>query len=284
MTRPRLAELAVHPVKSTARRPVTEARVLPRGLADDRSWVVVGGDRVAVTARDAPALLQIVADTPVTDPSVSSALRLRAPGAETLEIGPTPSSGELVPVRLFSNHLQGRAAGAEADGWIRSRLGRNDVRLLWCHDPQARQLNPAHSEPGDHTAFADGYPVTVASQASLEQLNDWITETAASRGDGDPPQVGQERFRANLVVTGTPAFAEDRWQRIEVGPVRLRRAKQVDRCAITTIEPRSLARGAEPLRTLGVHRRSERGVLFAVHFIPETTGTIRAGDRVTVLE
>ena len=79
-------------------------------------------------------------------------------------------------------------------------------------------------------------------------------------------------------------FVEDGWSRIQVGRVRFRQAKPVDRCVITTVDPFSLERGREPLRALARHRRSERGVLFAVHLIPETTGAVRCGDEVTVLE
>ena len=41
-----ITSLAVHPVKSTAIRPLPSAEVLPRGFADDRSWVVVDHEGV----------------------------------------------------------------------------------------------------------------------------------------------------------------------------------------------------------------------------------------------
>ena len=47
-------------------------------------------------------------------------------------------------------------------------LRRSDLTLVHVH--QARALNLAHSSPGDATAFADAYPVTLASAASLERL------------------------------------------------------------------------------------------------------------------
>ena len=49
MSEPRvqLAAIAVHPVKSTAVRPVREAVVEPWGLAGDRRWMVVGPDNRA---------------------------------------------------------------------------------------------------------------------------------------------------------------------------------------------------------------------------------------------
>ena len=82
-------------------------------------------------------------------------------------------------MRLFSRELQGVPGGVEADAWVRKALGRDDVRLVWCDDPTRRRLNPEFSRPGDHTAYADGYPVTIASEASLRRLHDWIVEGGA---------------------------------------------------------------------------------------------------------
>ena len=96
---------------------------------------------------------------------------------------------------------------------MRKALGRDDVRLVWCDDPTRRTLNPAHSRPEDFTAYADGYPVTIASESSLRQLNDWITEGALERGEEPPAPLPMQRFRPNLVVDCETPFAEDDWTR-----------------------------------------------------------------------
>ncbi|WP_170313267.1 MOSC domain-containing protein [Nocardioides gansuensis] len=278
----RLTGIAVHPVKSTAIRPLPASEVLPRGLADDRSWIVVDGAGAAVTAREAHALLAVVADTPATWPGLGAALRLRAPGLDALHVG--LPAGDPVPVRLFSRELRGIPAGVEADAWLCKALGRDDLRLVWCDDPTRRRLNPVYTREGDHTAYADGYPVTLASTASLARLNDWVAETAVERGE-EPVAVPMERFRPNLVVDGNEPFAEDGWSRVQVGEVRLRMAKPSDRCVLTTVDLDTLETGKEPIRTLARHRRAADGtVLFAVNLIPETTGRITLGDEVTVLD
>ena len=276
-----ITQLAVHPVKSTAVRPVDSAAVQPRGLVDDRSWVVVDAEGVLVSAREEHGLLALTADTPRTDPSVRRELRLRAPGLP--DLGLDVPAGDLVRVRVFSQELQGVPAGPEADDWLRSALGRDDVRLVWCDDPTRRSLDPRHSRPGDHTAYADGYPVTLASEASLRRLDDWIAEDARARGEAAPPAMEMARFRPNLVVDGDEPFAEDGWTHILVGDVRLRMVKLNARCVITTIDPGTLATGKEPIRSLARHRLVDHKTLFAVNLVPETSGTIRVGDPVTVL-
>ena len=274
----RLVQLNVHPLKSGAIRPLESATVLPRGLADDRSWMLVDPDGRLVSAREVHDLFRVVADTPATDPAVDGALRLRAPGHDDLQLdrpGATP-----VPVRLFSLDLEATPAGDAADDWLRSVLGA-DVRLVWCHDPARRRLQPGFSAEEDHTAFADAFPVTVASLASLRQLNDWIAERALEVGEEHPDPLPVERFRANLVVDGDEPFAEDHWRTLTVGGVDFRVAKPVSRCVMTTIDRGTLTTAKEPIRTLARHRLFGGKTMFAAHLVPVSAGTISVGDEVT---
>jgi uncharacterized protein len=275
-----LQSIGLHPVKSTAIRHVDHAEVRPWGLAGDRRWMVVDADSVLVTARELHALFTITADTPETDPSTPAALRLSAEGHGWIDVEEPESRP--VPVRLHRHDLLAREAHEDASAWVRQVLGRPDLTLAWCDDPTRRPLNPAHSQPGDHTAFADGYPVTLASLDSLALLNDWIVEEVLLRGEQPAPPLPIERFRPNLVVEGAAAFAEDDWQRVHVGAVTFRKAKLVDRCVMTTISPDDLTTAKEPIRTLARHRQWDHQTWFAIQLIPESTGTIAVGDQVTV--
>jgi uncharacterized protein YcbX len=275
----RLVQLNVHPLKSGAIRPTDSTTVLARGLADDRTWMVVDGDGRLVSAREVHRLFHVVADTPSTDPSVTAALRLRAPGHPDLLVDVPRAAA--VDVHLFSLDLQARPAGPDADAWVRSVLERDDLRLVWCHAPERRSLQPGFSRPGDHAAFPDSFPVTIASLASMRRLNDWILERALEVGEVPPEPLPVERFRANLVVDGDEPFAEDGWTRVVVGGVGFRIGKPVNRCVMATLDPVTLATAKEPTRTLARHRRFDGGkVLFAVHLVPETTGRISVGDEV----
>ena len=275
-----LRAIGIHPVKSTAIRHVDRADVRPWGLAGDRRWMVVDGDGTLVTARELHGLFTITADTPATDAATSAALRLSAEGHEPIDVD-EPEIGH-VPVRLHDHDLLARPTSDAASAWIRRVLGRDDLSLVWCDDPTRRSLNPAYSKPGDHTGFADGYPVTLASLDSLARLNDWIAEGAAERGEQLPTPLPIERFRPNLVVSGAEAFAEDSWRRIRVGDVTFRKAKDVDRCVMTTISVADLTTGKEPIRTLARHRQWDGKTWFAIQLIPENTGSIAVGDTVVV--
>ena len=273
----RLSGLALHPVKSTATRAVRHAEVEAWGLAGDRRWMVVGPDAECLTAREDRTLLGLVADTAATDPTLESGLRLTAPGLDPIEVH-APDT-DAVPVTVHGRGLTARPAGDHVTAWLRAALRRDDVALVHVADP--RPLNPQLTRPGDATAFADGYPATLASTASLRRLNDWVAQTAVERGEEPGPPLAVERFRPNLVVDGDlEPFEEDHWSEVQVGAVTFRVVKPVDRCVMTTIDPTTHEGGHEPIRTLARHRRWDGLTWFGVQLVPEVRGTIRLGDEV----
>lgn len=274
----RLSGLHIHPVKSMAIRSLTSSEVQFRGLVDDRSWVVVDAEGHLVSAREFPALFSVEADTPLTAPGLTHPLRLRAPGRSDLMVEvPVAPLGSVV---MFGHTVAGTEAAPQVQHWLREALGRDDLSLLWCHDPASRSLDPTYAAPDDYTAYADGYPLTLANESSLDQLNDWIVAGAAERGEEPPVPLGMERFRPNLVVRGVPAFEEETWQRVRIGEVTFRVTHPSARCVMTTVDPKTLERGKEPIRTLARHRRVGSKVRFSVNLIPDNTGTLCLGDEV----
>jgi uncharacterized protein YcbX len=132
-------------------------------------------------------------------------------------------------------------------------------------------------------SFADGYPLLLTSEESLGALNDWIAEGARA-AEGPVPM---RRFRPSVVVSGTPAWAEDGWRRLRIGPVDFRAVKGCDRCVLTTIDPDTAVKGHEPLFALARHRRWDNKVWFGVNLIPDDPhpgAVIRPGDLVQILD
>lgn len=261
-----VVSLRIHPVKSTAITRLPSAYVGLAGLRGDREWMVVDDHGAMVSAREVPELFGVHA-TPN-----EGGVRLEAAGAGAIQIE-RPNAGQ-VEVTMFTRPpMLARRAGDAADAWVQEAVGRAGLRLVWCDDPTRRTLNPEFSRPTDHAAFQDGYPVTVASLASLRQLNTWIEDA-----DGEPIEV--DRFRPNVVIDGDVPFAEDDWTSVRIGRVSFRAAKPVDRCAMTLVDPDSLARGKEPIRTLSRHRKWDGKTWFCHHLIPDGEGEITVGDPV----
>jgi hypothetical protein len=161
-------------------------------------------------------------------------------------------------------------ASDEADAWLSAALGMS-ARLVWMPPTSTR---PAKRDPagnGQRIAFADAYPLLVASVESLDDLN--------ARLDTPLPM---DRFRPNIVVEGAGAFAEDGWSRFRIGGLEFDGAAPCARCATTTVDQRTGIKGVEPLRTLATFRRQGEEVTFGRYAIPRGAGEIRIGNRVEI--
>jgi uncharacterized protein YcbX len=66
LSTPRLASIAVYPIRSTAGVALEAARVEPRGLEPDRRSMVVDAREQFVSGHELPALTQIQASVDVT--------------------------------------------------------------------------------------------------------------------------------------------------------------------------------------------------------------------------
>lgn len=273
MATPVLRSLHVHPVKSVGGHALAEAAVEPWGLAGDRRWMLVDAVSRAVTQRQ-QARLALAAAEPLPD----GAVRLSAPGLAPLTVAVPEPSGTTT-VEIFGDKVDAVPAGAASADWFSAFLD-VPVRLVHLDDPAYRRpVDPDYALPGETVSFADGYPLLVTSASSLDALNSLIAQ-------GDHPDEGplpMNRFRPNLVVDGTPPWAEDDWTRIAVGEVSFRVTKPCGRCVITTTDQTTAERGKEPLRTLARHRRFGDRLVFGQNLVPEHTGTVRVGDPVRIL-
>jgi len=266
MIRLEVSELCVYPVKSLGGIALAESDVLRRGLRWDRHWMVVDASGRFLTQRQLPRMALVATRVG------GDGLLLNAPGMPALRL-PPDASGEPVTVTVWRDTVVAHAASVEADRWLRDFLG-VACRLVRFAPSSSRPVDPAYGAQGDETAFSDGFPVLLAGDASLAELNRHLARPLA-----------MSRFRPNLVVAGAAPFAEDGWRRIRAGGVALRVVKPCSRCLITTVDPaRGEVDGDEPLRALAKFRQRDNKVYFGQNLIPDSEGVIRVGDPVEVLE
>ncbi len=263
----RLSEISVYPVKSLRGAVHGHAVVEPWGLAGDRRWLITTPEGQFLTQREHPRMALISAET------TADGVRLSVPGAAPLSVA--APAGPDTPVTIWRDSVRAKDAGDAAATYLSAALGLA-CRLAHLADPKARPLRPDYARGAESVSFADGFPLLLASTASLADLNARLAQP-----------VPMLRFRANVVVEGAPAWAEDTWRRIRIGAVVFRVAKPCDRCVMTTIDPETAGRPnpVEPIRTLGRFRRDARGgVMFGQNMVPEGTGSVHVGDTIEVLE
>jgi uncharacterized protein YcbX len=271
----RLQSIHIHPVKAFRGLAPREAVVEPWGLAGDRRWVLIDDGGKVVTQRQQPRLALAAAEL-----LPGGGVRLSAPGMEPLTV-PVPRPAGMVPVEMFRDKVEAvPAAGEDAHAWCTAYLGAG-TRLVYMDDPATRRpVDPEYALPGETVSFADGYPLLLTTTASLDALNSLIAQ--GEHADEGP--LPMNRFRPNVVVAGTEAWAEDGWSRVTIGEVAFRVAKTCGRCVVTTTDQGTAARGKEPLHSLGRHRRRDGKLVFGQNLVPCTRGTIRVGDPVTITE
>ncbi len=272
----RLASIHIYPMKATRAVDLTESLVEPWGLAGDRRWLLVDEDARFVSQREEPSLARVT----VTYGPAAGAISVSAPGRPGAQVPVPAADAEPLKVTIWRSVLLAAAAGPAADAWFSAYLGR-PVRLVYLDDPTRRAVDPEFGQDGDVVSFADGYPLLLTSTGSLEELGRWLAD------DGEQP-VPMTRFRPNAVVTGAPAWAEDRWRRIRIGAVCFRVAKPCGRCVVTTTDQVTGERGSQPLKMLGRRRRFGQQLVFGQNLIPDRIGAqggvIRVGDRVEILD
>ncbi len=264
----RVTALHCYPIKGLRGHAVPAVDVERCGFAGDRRWMLVDAQDRFLTQRQYPVMARVAVSAD------ADGLVLQAEGVAPIRVARPGGDAVIRPVTVWRDTVPAAFADAAAGDWLQQVLG-IECRLVHMHDPQARSIDPAYSQPGDYTTFSDGFPVLLASEGSLDDLN-WRLASP----------VPMQRFRPNLVVGGASAWAEDRWRRIRIGAVVFRLAKPCSRCLVTSIDQQSGERPEprEPLRTLGTFRRDRGGAMFGQNLIPDTLGRIAVGDTVSIEE
>jgi len=261
-----VSSLIYYPIKACRGFEVDSSCVSRMGLEHDRRMMVVTPKGEFLTQREFPRLAW------VTPKLMNGVLELSAPNYESIQFG-VQTLGTAWFVDIWkSKHVNAIDQGEEAALWFSDWLG-TEVRLVHIADGYKRLVNETYAvNPDDHTGFADGYPILLASEEGLQDLNSHL----------DAP-VPMNRFRPNVVVKGCRPFEEDTWNRIRIGDVELAVVKPCARCVVTTIDKDTLEQSKEPLKTLGKYRKHELGAIFGQNVIPLGGGSIRLGMNVEIL-
>lgn len=225
-----IAQLMIYPVKSLAGLAVDQAVLLETGLQWDRHWMVVDQEGLFVSQRECARMALVQPELRV------DALVLHAPGMPEVAV-PLQAAGPATRVQVWDDVVDALDMGPAVGQWLQAFLGAPAHRLVRFDPTGQRACSTKWTEGvAASTQFADGYPVLVATDSSMDELN-------ARLAAMDHPPVGMLRFRPNVVLTGLPPHDED-----HVGPLecltddgdvaaRLQLVKPCARCPIPNIDP-----------------------------------------------
>lgn len=270
-----IARLFVYPVKSCAGIEVQQALLTDTGLDLDRAWMVVDAESMFVTQRTLPRMAlirpQLKGDEMV----------LRAPGMLALHVAIDAVEAPAT-VTVWRDTVPAWDMGAVAAQWFTDFLGQ-PCRLVR-FDPEYRRLSSMEWTGGVEAPnqFADGFPLLLASQASMDELN--VRLQAAGHA-----AAGIERFRPNVVLAGVDAHDEDRVDLVRVdaqeGEIHLQPVKPCSRCPIPDIDPATAESNPSVGDTLRTYRKDQRldgAITFGMNAIVRQGAgqMLRVGQRV----
>tara|TARA_B110000211_G_scaffold220566_1_gene267310 strand:+ start:1296 stop:2126 length:831 start_codon:yes stop_codon:yes gene_type:complete len=244
-------QLFIYPVKSCAGISVSKIQLDERGPVFDRWWMLVDAKTgVFLSQREIPQMALI--STRITDGCVWVDQSLNSSLVASHRL---PISGRLVDVDVWSDHVDGYDCGDEISEWF-SALLNHDCRLIYQGDCE-RLADETYADKNTLVSFADGFPLLVVAQSSIDEMN------AACEG-----VISSINFRPNIVVVNTPAFAEIDWKELcvensESGEyIKMRVVKRCQRCVIPMLNPATAKRDANILPVLLKYCRENKEIYF----------------------
>jgi uncharacterized protein YcbX/ferredoxin len=257
-----LTEIYVYPIKSVKAINLPASFVEEKGLAFDRRYMLIDEQGQFITGRSYPQLTQINVQFS------QNKLLVNAPNMPTLTIDPAKFSQQIKPATVWSDQVNTQYCNSKYDQWFSDFLNVSCQLVFFAEQTQRLVKNKK-----TQVSFADGYPLLLVNQASVDQLNTRLESP-----------VSALHFRPNIVIKGDCPFVEDSWSRIKIGEVEFEVSKPCSRCLFTNVDPQTgIVSSNEPLNTLKTFRYYQGNIDFGQNLIPLNSGIIREGDEVQVL-
>ncbi|MCX8484770.1 MAG: MOSC N-terminal beta barrel domain-containing protein [Bacteroidia bacterium] len=269
MLAPTITSIHIYPIKSMGGISLTEAEVGMRGLQHDRRYMLVSEEGRFLTQRQTPELgrFHLQYNTDQTGFLVTFQ-------GDTLAIPLSldHQNHQTQIANVWDDTVEVLSAPSHINQWFSQKLQR-DVSLVYQPDNASRPVAPEYQpnpQSTHHVSLADGYPILVVSAASLSLLNQQIQHNNPL---AEPMEMS--RFRPNIVVDNLQPHQEDSLGTFELNSTTLHITKPCSRCILTTIDPITLERGDEPLRTLSTYRKENNKILFGANALCLKPGKIR---------
>jgi len=264
-----LSQINIYPLKSCGAIILQQSEVGSLGLVGDRRFVIVDQQGLFISGRTHPKM------TLITVQQNKQSLVINAPNMPSLTINIAEFSKHYKKVHLWDDIIEGQYCAKQYDQWLSQFLA-TPCQLIYFGDHSKRQVK-ARQEP---LAFADGYPLLLISQASLDDLNSRLIQQQLS-------PVDMAQFRTNLVVNYGEAYQEDSWQHIRIGEVEFEIIKPCSRCVFTTVNPQTGDKddAMQPLKTLRQYRQSphKKSIMFGQNLVALNSGRLSVNDTIEVL-
>jgi uncharacterized protein YcbX len=315
----------MYPIKSCRGFEVQSTTLKEHGLDLDRRWMLVDAStHEFLTIRQIPDMTRIgtglsadgtelVVTIPNPSKTRSKSTDNKKPTVTTVRIPSHPSlewletNTVVAPVKIWDNETDGYIYGDAVNAPFSAFMGRSVALVYKGPTPRVLKGNGAPKLLGrvQSTGFPDVFPILIASEASLAELN-----TRLRRIDIDPITV--ERFRPNIIVRGETPWVEDSWKTVRIRssnkktvsdgtgnisfkknvtnpPLDLDIVARCARCQVPNVDPDTASKHKkQPWDTLVSYRRVDEGIKYKPCFgmlaAPRSEGLVEVGMKLEVLE
>jgi uncharacterized protein YcbX len=265
-----LTDIYIYPIKSLGGVRVDQAIVEPQGLQYDRRWLLVDENNQFLTQRVFPEMAFLQVHIQPNGLQITHKQKL----TENLFISFDTQNyqKETRTVTIWDDQVTAVEVSPEVSAWF-SRILQINCYLVYMPPTTQRPVDTRYALNQEVVSFADAYPILVIGQASLDDLNSRLAVP-----------VPMNRFRPNLVFSGSAPFAEDTWRDFTINNQKFTGVKLCSRCVMTTVNQDTAEKEVEPLRTLATYRTINKKVMFGQNVLPHSPGeTLRIGDAISVL-
>jgi len=256
----RITALYHYPIKSFPGIAVDRLSFDAAGPVDDRRWMLVNAKGRFVSQRDMPELANF------TVQPHGDGYRISAPDGDDRDLTKSVAGDAPITVTVWKDDLDGWEVSSDWSAWFSDKLGK-EVRLVYLGSDSQRRIPDPAALDHERVSFADGYPLLLCNQSSLDGLN----ERAGI-------QLDVRRFRPNLVVTGLSMDQELKPGRLTLADGHLQLLKPCERCSIPAVNPSTGVYQREVATALKAHSRFNGKTIFGMNAVARGVTELCLGD------
>lgn len=260
----KVQDLVIYPLKSAQGIKLSTMRLTDRGPHLDRRWMLIDEHGRFISQRLHPKMCLIKTELD------GEQLIITKPGFDSLNVE-NPNQTQYKSI-VWGSPVQGQDCGDAAASYLGAFLG-VACRLIFMPKSFHRKVDTRFAQKNEIVGFADGFPVLIASQASLDNFNQKLGH-----------QIDMRRFRPNIVLTGCDAYAEDAWKLIAIRSIQFSVVKPCSRCIMPSVNPATGEKEMSVNQTLLRHRRKGKKTYFGQNAIHHHYGSIELGDEVKIID
>ena len=263
-----VSEIYRYPIKSCKGHQLKYATLDRFGITGDRRWMIVDDRGKFVTQRQLAILTTLVPE-PYSDGIIITHQK------SSIEIKFEHLS-ERRCATVWQDDITVLDAGDKASKWLSEKVNKS-LRLVYMPDDCHRLVDKHYAKKDQTVSFADGFPILLTTQSSLDLLNSRLFSP-----------VSMDRFRPNIVITGCDPHEEDNWKTIRIGAVEFEVVKSCSRCVIPSIDQMTGDKNNEVLERLREYRLGEdKRIYFGQNLLykhnADSPSKISVGDVVEII-